>query len=568
MSDLVKKIHSAIQQNKLTLLCGAGLSAPPPSLLPLAVKLVDQVLDSALGEFKRFVPEASLRPEVIFNIISRHAGDVLLGILRAILSERSYNRGHDFAATCLQRDCHVVTTNFDCLIEEASAARGISIARVVSGDHRRVVTNPVLLKIHGSIDAPESLMVTINDVFRGLSSDMELLFGSLLAGRLVLVVGYSGLDQLDIMPVLAASEPELIVWFSHSNEIAGWVESQPEDGLIAQLPALSYYTGDTNALLANLQPVATFGSGGAPEDLRVDVGRLSRRVKERVVVDLLMHQNRYEEVVELIKRERLGRYLEFRIARLEALGSIGEKSRRYLRLRQGLMKSLLASPGNEFVASLAKFARGARERESVFQRICGLSDEERRAPEVIEAGLELAYEFGLDDQFDRASDLLDGSCSAARLIGDIILVARSKIIRSSILIQRYHQEASEVLIEPIISEASEAMSLLDESIVNDMYFYCQARNNRATGLRFRGEYLQALEDYRRNLAYFRQISVNHTIHTLYNMSVAFVAMGSVEKAREALREALLLNKQGKRTYLLEKIELLLAEIDSESDNPG
>jgi tetratricopeptide (TPR) repeat protein len=345
------------------------------------------------------------------------------------------------------------------------------------------------------------------------------------------------------------------------------VASRAEEDLVAELPALSHYTGDTASLLMRLQAAATYDLGPEPDAL-IDVARLSKRVKGRMVVDLLMHQNRYKEVVELVRRERIGRHLEFRVARLEALGSIGAKNKRYLWLREKLMNSLLASEGTEFVATLAKLARGEREKEAVYQRIRGLSDEKRQTSEVIEASLELAYEFGLNGQFDRATSLLDGSLKAAEVLGEIVLVARSYIIQSSILIQRYHQEESEVLIERIISEASKAMSLLDEPIVNDMYFYSQARNNRATGLRLAGDHLRALEDYRRNLIYFRRISVNHTIHTLYNMSVAYVALGDIEEARQALQEALRLNSQGGRSYLLEKIESLMAEIDSASDDRG
>ena len=561
---LLKEIQSEMESGRLALLCGAGLSSPSPSNLPLASNLVSEVQRIVLDSFEHFVGVTDLRPEVVFKLISSHAADLLHSVLQHLLGSVNFNRGHLFAAQCLAAQNPVVTTNFDQLIEAACEAEVIPFLRIPS--HRLdSPTAPILFKIHGTVDVISSLMYTIDHVYKGPHKKAVSLFNSVLRDRTILVLGYSGLDQLDIMPLLAKAEVKKILWFSHDWSREDWAVSKPPSGLIETLPNLEHFSGNTDNLVVSFVTVVPLHSQKAPPKRYFKV--LPKRIRGRIVVDVLMHQNQYAEALGFIRETGLGRYVEFRVSRLEALGGTGKRDGRYWRLRSNLWETLVSLPPERaffFIAPLAKFAKTSEEREiamSLFEHTHHIQG--NTSPASIEASLELAYELGLEGDLVRAEVYLSWAIEAAELASEILLLARASIIKSAILIIGYNNaEPSYEIAVQVIDEAQRAMDLLDSQIVHDEYFYCQARNNRATGRRFIEKYEGAVEDYKENLNFFEAHSVNHTIHTLYNMSFAYLGMNEYHQARELLMKARNFNLSNARSFMLDKIEDALSNLKS------
>lgn len=561
MDRLQKAVLSEMESGNLSLLCGAGLSSSPPSNLPLAKKLVSEVQKNLLGSFESFVGQTDLRPEVIFKLMSTHAVELLQSFLKDLLDNVNFNKGHLFAAKCLALQNPVVTTNFDQLIESACVAEKVSFLR--NPPHKLDSPSaPTLLKIHGTIDAISTLMLTIDHVFKGPDKKMVSLVGSILEGRTLLVLGYSGLDQLDIMPLLEKINTKKIIWFSHVPNCEGWSKSQASNNLIGSLPKLEHFSGNTNDFIS---PFVNRSLGSSRENsTKRHYKILPKKIRGRIVADILMHQNRYAEILDFIRATGLGRYIEFRINRLEALGGLGKRDGRYWRLRSSLWDSIVVLPPQQcllFVASLAKFAKNDEERKiaiDLVERAYGTPDPIPIG--VIEASLELAYDFGLNGDQLLAEYYLNKAQEAAEIAGEILLSARSSIIKSALMIVEYINYPTSKIATNIITEAERAMELLDSQIVHDKYFYCQARNNRATGRRFIKDYKGAIDDYEKNLIFFKSHSVNHTIQTFYNMSFAFIGLAQGYNARKVLLKAKQLNLENNRSFMLDKIEEELSSL--------
>ena len=93
----------------------------------------------------------------------------------------------------------VLTTNFDRLIEIACEAAGVPVRVVVTHEDFVQVSEPkdgalTLYKLHGSIERPETLIASINDLVRGLDEAKASRVNQLLADHHMLFIGYSGQD--------------------------------------------------------------------------------------------------------------------------------------------------------------------------------------------------------------------------------------------------------------------------------------------------------------------------------------------------------------------------------------
>jgi len=128
-----------------------------------------------------------------------HPNDLHLAIARAL------------GAGTLQA---VVTPNYDCALEEALAAEGVSATRVVKEPDVRLAMrdSPIYFKVHGTTDDedPAQLVVALRDEARLPAWKAELL-GRIVGARTLLVVGYSGRD-FELCPALLAARPARVIW--------------------------------------------------------------------------------------------------------------------------------------------------------------------------------------------------------------------------------------------------------------------------------------------------------------------------------------------------------------------
>jgi tetratricopeptide (TPR) repeat protein len=250
-ADTLEELISADQ--KIAVLAGAGVSIPPPSRLPAGgafmsgliktiapPELVEELLAfsnpfradrKSAGDFLRF--------EGLLQLV-RETVDPSLEVLD-ILDDEAHqqpNLNHFFLATLIGHGHTVFTTNFDALIEAAAvdARIGIACKPVINSEDfaASAQTAPAfpLFKLHGSLkrwtehgvyEARETIQATIDTVGE---SGMEMKFEpgkrrvlrASLTERPLIVLGYSGYDDFDIVPVLASlrSSQELI-WINHTS---------------------------------------------------------------------------------------------------------------------------------------------------------------------------------------------------------------------------------------------------------------------------------------------------------------------------------------------------------------
>jgi tetratricopeptide (TPR) repeat protein len=236
--------RAAIRNGEVTFFAGAGISAMPPSNLPLATGLIEQVLEPVLSplalpyDIARSITQAlvQLRPEVITDVLVEHIGiDAAKPLLHVLRGEP--NAWHAFLADAQHHGCRVITTNFDTLIEQAGGSD--------------------LFKIHGSIgDGLTSIALAVRQVGRGLSLEQTERLRALVKTRPLIVIGYSGRDEFDIMPVLNSIErtaPGL--WIVHEPE----APLRPVEWTPRFPVSVDVFAGETSELLAVLRPHRMFG---------------------------------------------------------------------------------------------------------------------------------------------------------------------------------------------------------------------------------------------------------------------------------------------------------------------
>ncbi|HEV7768161.1 MAG TPA: SIR2 family protein [Thermoanaerobaculia bacterium] len=258
--------RAVIRRGGATFFVGAGISAPPPSSLPLAAGLVASLIAPVLeplalpAELAHNVERVlvSLRPEVITDVLLEHLGvDAARPLLHALHGQP--NAWHGFLAAALGAGCSVITTNFDMLIEKACDALG------------GVAAKSVLFKIHGSIgDGLSSVALAVRQVGQGLSLPQTKLLRTLVESRPLIVLGYSGRDDFDILPALLnvqRTAPGL--WVVHERatpirSIAGQslrkAGARPAVECAKAWPgALDLFRGETSEMLDLLRPRRGFG---------------------------------------------------------------------------------------------------------------------------------------------------------------------------------------------------------------------------------------------------------------------------------------------------------------------
>jgi len=242
------KINDLINPNaKLTFLVGAGCSMDPPSCLPIGEKMMKAIIEytCAESEIEKILELDDLRFEQLVEIV-RDRLDKELKIIDYYGRCEFPNIQHFFLAEMIKNGHFVMTTNFDFLIEYALQETGVSkeqIVPVITRDDFEKFQDPyelfeqgkkAIYKVHGSTkniitkeDTKNSLVTTIQalgsnkegeNVFQ-LESFKQPAFINLTKDRSLVVMGYSGSDDFDIVPTLKVLSIPNIIWISHSRDI-------------------------------------------------------------------------------------------------------------------------------------------------------------------------------------------------------------------------------------------------------------------------------------------------------------------------------------------------------------
>jgi len=229
---------------------GAGISANPPSSFPLARPLVSQILRSiapdqqTLDLFETLAdpnrpnkrnPGDYVRFELLLDVIQQVV-DPELSLLGFIELFRDPNPLHAFFASRAIAGDIIVTTNFDCLIEASIIKLGSQPITVCTAEDFESWTTPrphrvPVYKIHGSYSrydgynfepAVSTIQATLSALTIGArdlvlpEAKREFLIEATRAQSLI-ICGYSGGDDLDIVPTFKLLSPRSLDWLVHSR---------------------------------------------------------------------------------------------------------------------------------------------------------------------------------------------------------------------------------------------------------------------------------------------------------------------------------------------------------------
>ncbi len=237
--------------DKFTFLVGAGCSIDSPSNLPAGFAMMEALIEHTChqSEWKGIIElmkSGQLRFETLVEII-RDQLDPTLELIDFYGMCDKPNIQHFFLADMLIKGHFVMTTNFDHLIEYALNHSGIplgDIVPIITREDFERYTDPyellnqgkkLVYKVHGSPtnlitkqSTKDSLIATIQafgsnkeaeNVFQ-LESFKQPAFENITKERSLVVIGYSGSDDFDIVPTLAVlRQLKNVIWINYSNDI-------------------------------------------------------------------------------------------------------------------------------------------------------------------------------------------------------------------------------------------------------------------------------------------------------------------------------------------------------------
>lgn len=240
-----KKFDEIILNEQLVLLVGAGCSLDPPSNLPAGKQMMNQIIKFGCDEeffeiLKKKIDSLEIRFELLVELFQKHI-DYEKGLIEYYGSCESPNLQHFYIANKIQEGAIVLTTNFDNCIEHALKKSGVQdIIPVITKKDFSQYSDPYALitqkkfpvyKIHGSHsnvitkeNTSSSLITTVGDFGKNKEyialTDLEPFKKPLLerisSNTTLIVIGYSGSDDFDIIPTLKKMRDlKTIIWFIH-----------------------------------------------------------------------------------------------------------------------------------------------------------------------------------------------------------------------------------------------------------------------------------------------------------------------------------------------------------------
>ena len=236
-----------IKGEKLTFLVGAGCSVDSPSCLPTGKEMIEAIIryTCAKSEVEKLLRLKNLRLEQLLELI-RECLDKKLKIIDYYGLCNKPNLQHFFLAEMIRKGHFVMTTNFDFLIELALLQSGVpksEVKVVITKDDYKQFNAPnelfkkgikVIYKIHGSmknIITGESTRDDLIATFKAIGSCKEgetifqiepfkrPLFENIVKDRTLIVMGYSGSNDFDMVPTLKIlKDIKQIIWLNHRKE--------------------------------------------------------------------------------------------------------------------------------------------------------------------------------------------------------------------------------------------------------------------------------------------------------------------------------------------------------------
>lgn len=224
-----------------TVLAGAGLSVAPPSNVPSWWGFNEEVLHRIVSKVRTELDlDADLDNEIndlsLGEIGVAHFSQIIHDSfagqgwfqLLQVLEGRAPNDGHLALAELMRIGsvACVLTTNFDTLIEQALGQLGVDYDLLVPGRDdppapTRKLTRPLVVKLHGTVDAYATLVDLARQKMSGFSAEWKTWLRRRFEAAPISVIGFSGRDlelAPDYLGLFAAADviPSL-TWFSRDG---------------------------------------------------------------------------------------------------------------------------------------------------------------------------------------------------------------------------------------------------------------------------------------------------------------------------------------------------------------
>ena len=210
---------------------GAGISRR--SGLPLFWEINQQIL----LQTTQTAPEklVSLRPEILLQLIQNELGNNVLSFLK-IFRDKHFkpNSNHYLLAHIIKHRGYVITTNWDDLIEQACNNINAPFKVIhTPKDFEDFVNDKIksnancgyIFKMHGDIEEKdgnfsyESIQMTIGDIECGLDKNKSEFLDMVKAKKNFCFMGYSGMDDFDIIPEMRKKSIDgSFYWLQHNEE--------------------------------------------------------------------------------------------------------------------------------------------------------------------------------------------------------------------------------------------------------------------------------------------------------------------------------------------------------------
>lgn len=205
------------------ILFGSGISIWEPSGIPAGRHVADQLLKFLFGaplmtEWQREGLSEWL--ELIpFETINQFApvSVPLQSFYSTLLDVRQPNDLHQSIADLANAGAvkALITTNYDRGVELAAGAHS-RVAPVTNPEALVSPTDVPLFKVHGCTSAPDSLVYRL-DQEASLDGKKEVLLQRLVRGRVLHVLGYSGID-FELCPAIARCGATAVIWYHCDGE--------------------------------------------------------------------------------------------------------------------------------------------------------------------------------------------------------------------------------------------------------------------------------------------------------------------------------------------------------------
>ncbi|MBC7334065.1 MAG: SIR2 family protein, partial [Actinobacteria bacterium] len=345
---ILDKINSLDLANKFVrekdkpwiIFAGSAISYKDPSNLP-SVKMIKSILVERLAyygssklnknyknkvlEYKDYLVDgkySSIFSEIPFetfmSFFYRSIANFSYFILDlyGIGANKLYNINHNIIALLVREGFvrQVITTNYDLLLEEAfkvcfrSNCETFLIQNIKKGEIEDLISNTALsknlkkkpiVKLHGCCSVEKTIVFTEESIDRWRES-ISYILPLLLDKANIVFIGYSGRDEIDIMPIireLSINERITVYWLTRPE---GKEENLPKDlDIIQVIHDLDNSSGNNvNALIAIAKKIGIFSEIKIPPKKNFERS-INPAEKVSLAIDEIFKREKHPDITSL-----------------------------------------------------------------------------------------------------------------------------------------------------------------------------------------------------------------------------------------------------------------------------